>query len=69
VSSVTGDAYAGQTFRQDFLDHGIAYHVASLPASDLYEALEPRLNARELELLDVAELAEQLTLSGHYPLI
>ena len=31
-----------------------------LPESGLYEALEPRLNAREVELLDIAELAEQL---------
>ena len=60
LSSVTGDAYAGQTFRGDFADHGIAYHVSTLPASALYEAIEPKLNAREVELLDVAELAEQL---------
>ena len=60
LTSVTGDAYAGQTFRQDFLDHGIAYHVSTLSASGLYEALEPRLNAREVELLDIAELTEQL---------
>ena len=60
LSSVTGDAYAGQTFRGDFADHGITYHVSTLPASALYEALEPRLNAREVELLDVTELAEQL---------
>jgi hypothetical protein len=60
LSLVTGDAYAGQTFRSDFLEHGIAYQVSTMPASGLYEALEPRLNAREVELLDVAELAEQL---------
>ena len=60
LSSVTGDAYAGQTFRHDFAEHGIAYHVSTIPASGLYEALEPRLNAREVELLDIAELAEQL---------
>ena len=60
LSTVIGDAYAGQTFRHDFAEHGIAYHVSTVPASGLYEALEPRLNAREVELLDIAELAEQL---------
>ena len=60
LSAVTGDAYAGQTFRQDFIDHGIGYHVSTVPASGLYEALEPKLNAHEVELLDIAELAEQL---------
>ena len=60
LSTVVGDAYAGLTFRHDFAEHGIAYHVSTVPASGLYEALEPRLNAREVELLDIAELAEQL---------
>jgi hypothetical protein len=66
---VHGDAYGGQTFRQDFLQYGITYKVVSHPlpnakgqpsASDFYEALEPKLNAGEVELLDVPELTEQL---------
>jgi hypothetical protein len=60
ISSVTGDAYAGQTFREDFAQHNISYTVAGLPKSDLYDALEPKLNAGEVELLDIAELQEQL---------
>ncbi len=60
LSTVVGDAYAGLTFQHDFAEHGIAYRVSTVPASGLYEALEPRLNAREVELLDIAELAEQL---------
>lgn len=60
LSRVTGDAYAGQTFRLDFEAHGIAYTVAGLPKSDIYDALEPRLNAGEVELLDLPELQEQL---------
>jgi hypothetical protein len=60
LSRVMGDAYAGQTFRADFEGYGIAYEVCSRPKSDLYDALEPRLNAGEVELLDVGELQEQL---------
>ncbi len=66
VARVSGDAYAGQTFRQDFDALGIAYEVppagspAAGSASDLYEELEPMLNSGELELLDVPKLTEQL---------
>lgn len=60
LSSVTGDAYAGETFRADFREHGITYTPAGIPKSELYEALEPLLNAGEIELLDAAELQEQL---------
>jgi hypothetical protein len=60
LTSVTGDAYAGETFRADFREHGIAYEVCGQSKSDLYDDLEPRLNAGEIELLDVAELQEQL---------
>jgi hypothetical protein len=60
LSKVTGDAYAGQTFRTDFEAEGIAYVVARRTKTDLYEALEPRLNARDVELPDVAILQEQL---------
>jgi len=60
LSRVTGDAYAGQTFRADFEGYGIAYTVAGRTKSELYDALEPRLNAGELELLDDGKLQEQL---------
>jgi hypothetical protein len=60
LRTVTGDAYAGQTFRSDFEEHGIQYTVASKPKSVLYEALEPELNAGEVELLDAPKLQEQL---------
>jgi hypothetical protein len=59
LSRVTGDAYAGQTFRADFEADGIEYQVESRSASDLYGDLEPRLNSGEVELLDVPKLAEQ----------
>jgi hypothetical protein len=57
---VHGDAYAGQTFRADFGEHGTAYTVAMLPKTGIYDALEPKLNAGEVELLDITELQEQL---------
>jgi hypothetical protein len=73
VRRVMGDAYGGMTFRLDFERLGIDYDVIKMPAnlagrqsgkqpsaSDYYEALEPRLNAGEVELLDDAVLTEQL---------
>ena len=58
--TVWGDAYAGETFRADFQRHGIAYAVSPLSTSELYEALEPRLNAREVSLPDVPVFEQQL---------
>lgn len=60
LHAVTGDAYAGETFRQDFQDNGISYTTSNLNRSQLYEALEPRLNAGEVELLDIPKMTEQL---------
>jgi hypothetical protein len=60
IAAVTGDAFAGETFRRDFEEQGVAYRIATLSKSDLYDALEPKLNAGEVELLDIAELQEQL---------
>ena len=60
LSSVTGDRYAGETFRQDFSDHGIGYSLSALTKSAIYEAIEPMLNAGEIEFLDVPKLQEQL---------
>lgn len=60
LSRVTGDRYAGETFRQDFSDNGIAYSVSPLPKSAIYEAIEPMLNAGEIELLDAPKLQAQL---------
>jgi hypothetical protein len=59
IARVSGDAFAGTTFRHDFQARGVSYHVRGRSASDLYEALEPRLNAGEVELLDHATLIEQ----------
>jgi hypothetical protein len=52
ITRVVGDAYAGQTFAQDFLRHGIIYEVAGLTASKCYEHFEPALNGNRIVLLD-----------------
>lgn len=57
---VVGDRYAGETFRADFLEHRVQYEVSNLTKHQIYEALEPRLNAGEVELLDVPKMQEQL---------
>jgi hypothetical protein len=60
LARVTGDAYAGQTFRRDFEDLGVAYTVSQRTKSEIYDAFEPKLNAGEVELLDDGKLQEQL---------
>jgi hypothetical protein len=60
IASVTGDRYAGETFRQDFQDKGITYRVSDKTKSELYEALEPKLNGSGVVLLDHLSLESQL---------
>ena len=60
LATVHGDAYAGETFRRAFAEAGIRYLVSERTKTEIYEALEPRLNASEIELLDVPKLHEQL---------
>src|SRR5215468_8922479 len=38
----------------------LAVRVTMLPKTGIYDALEPKLNAGEVELLDIPELQEQL---------
>jgi hypothetical protein len=59
VARVVGDRYAGETFRADFMEYGITYTPSRLTKSELYEAAEPKLNAAEVELLDVPKLQQQ----------
>ena len=60
IAAVTGDKYAGETFKCDFENAGIVYRVSDRTRSELYEALEPVLNAGGAELLDVPALEQQL---------
>jgi hypothetical protein len=60
LSRVMGDNYAGYTFRGDFESMGVSYTICPWSKSELYGALEPAINAGEVELLDVPKLQEQL---------
>jgi hypothetical protein len=60
IKRVSGDMYAGETFRKDFEREGITYHVIKESASALYEALEPPLNGRTVSLLDLPMLEQQI---------
>jgi len=59
VSTVTGDRFAGNTFAADFQTHGIGYHVSDLTKSQLYEAMEPKLNGSQVVLLDEPKMESQ----------
>jgi hypothetical protein len=60
LARVIGDKYAGETFVSDFRQHGIGYELCPLSKHEIYEAFEPLLNAREVRLLDVPSLEQQL---------
>ena len=60
LSVVQSDDYGGNTFKADFAEHGIRVESVRMPKSDIYEELEPLLNAGDVELLDIAKLQEQL---------
>jgi len=60
IAHVSGDRYAGETFRAQFAERGIRYTVATEPKAALYEALEPSVNAGGVVLLDVPTLEQQL---------
>jgi hypothetical protein len=60
ITRVTGDRLGGETFRALFEEQGVAYGVSAKTASQLYEALEPRLNAHQCVFLDVPLLEQQL---------
>ncbi|MBI3059123.1 MAG: hypothetical protein HYY81_07430 [Deltaproteobacteria bacterium] len=59
VFNVTGDKYAGETFIKDFEREGIAYRISDLTRSQLYEALEPKLNSGAVVFLDEPQLETQ----------
>jgi hypothetical protein len=59
-ASVTGDAYGGETFKSAFATNNISYRIAALNRSELYEAMEPLLNAGRLILPDIPILEQQL---------
>jgi hypothetical protein len=60
IGTVTGDSYAGETFKSAFTERGIIYVKADQSKSNFYSELEPLLNHGHVELLDIVELQEQL---------
>jgi hypothetical protein len=60
VGIVRGDRYGGLWPRERFAVHGIEYHTADKPKSDLFRDLLPQLNSGRVELLDHARLVAQL---------
>ena len=56
---VSGDSYGGNTFKAEFDEQRVKYAVCFRDKSQLYEALEPVINAREVELPDLSTLIEQ----------
>jgi hypothetical protein len=61
VQRVTGDRYAGEWPREQFAKHGVLYEECEQPKSELYLALLPGMVSRQVELLDMPELVQQLT--------
>jgi len=59
-SSIYGDDYAGQVFKNDFADCGITYVSVKRSKSDFYEGLEVLFNAKQVELPGVPKLRRQL---------
>lgn len=49
---VTGDKYAGETFSAAFQKEGISYQLSQLTKSEIYSAVEPKLNSGQVVLLD-----------------
>ena len=54
------DAYGGKTFPEDFKDLELSPELVGQTKYQIYEAIEPALNAGEAELLDNPTLQEQL---------
>ena len=59
ISTIRGDRYGGEWVAEAFKKAGIAYTPADLSKSDIYRDFLPRLNSREVDLLDVKRLRTQ----------
>lgn len=60
IAKVTGDSYAGITFKSDFESKGVAYEPCPLPKSALYEVLEVELNSGRVLLPESETMLKQL---------
>ncbi len=60
VGTVTGDRYAGEWPREQFLKRNVTYVPSERVKSDLYRDALPLLNSRKCQLLDIRRLISQL---------
>jgi len=60
IFRVTGDRYAGEWPRERFSVHGIAYDLADMTKSQIYQAFLPQLMSGKCQLLDNTRLVMQL---------
>ena len=58
--TVTGDRFSGGFVRDEFRLHGIEYIPSEMDKSTLYHELLPRMNAGQVELLDLPQLLREL---------
>ena len=60
LSSVEGDRYGGEWPREAFRKNRINYLLAEKTRSELYLAMVPAVNSRQVDLIDVPRLENQL---------
>jgi hypothetical protein len=60
ITKVTGDRYAGDWPKEQFLKRGIIYEASERTKSDIYRELLPLINARRCDLLDNKRMLNQL---------
>jgi hypothetical protein len=52
VCRVTGDRYAGETFKAAFEKEGVSYHLSPVTKHEIYESVEVLFNTGQAVLLD-----------------
>jgi hypothetical protein len=60
LNSVEGDRYGGEWPREAFRKNGVNYLLAEKTRSELYLAMVPAVNSRQVDLIDVPRLENQL---------
>lgn len=60
ISKVSGDRYAGDWPREQFLEQGITYEPSAKPKSAIYGEFLPLMMSRKCDLLDNQRLVNQL---------
>jgi hypothetical protein len=61
LKTVTGDRYSAEFVVQAFKNRNVIYRTSEFNKSQLYLELLPRICSREIELLDIERLVDQLS--------